>query len=330
MQRISTKIRGPGMLTLTQINEAGERLAPYIYQTPLLRMSNLDAWLGCRVYIKAECMQKTNSFKIRGALNKMLSLPREALIQGVVAASSGNHGKGVAFAAALLGVPATVVLPDTAPRVKVEGIRKLGARVVSCRLGERHRIAGALSADQGSALIHPYDDEAVMAGQGTAGAEIMAQLPEADAVVAPVGGGGLISGVSTAVKGLSGKARVIGVEPELLRRYARSIEAGEPVALAEQASVADAVLTLEPGHKTFPIARANVDRFVGVSDEYILKGQKLLLTEGKVLAEPSSAMVVGAVLQGAIRFDPNDQVCFLISGGNTGLEQIGILKEISL
>ena len=284
------------------IMEARERLAPYIYQTPVLHLQNLDDILGCRVYIKPECMQRTNSFKIRGALNKMLSMPKEELENGVVAASSGNHGKGVAFAAKLLGVKATIVIPDNAPQVKVDGIRKLGAEVVQCKLSERH----------------------IIAGQGTLGLEIAEQLPDVNYVVVPIGGGGLIGGVSVAVKSQIPKAQVIGAEPYVLRRYAMSVEAGERVNLEEQKSVADALLTQKPGERNYPIVTGNVAGFVGVKDESMLKAMKLLLMEGKILAEPSSCIGIGAALQGELQkwnVKKSDKVCFVVSGGNVGLDQ---------
>lgn len=321
------------MFGMEEILAAGERLAPYIYKTPLLHLQNLDEKLGCQVYIKPECMQRTNSFKIRGALNKMLSLPKEELEHGVVAASSGNHGKGVAFAAKLLGVKATIVIPDSAPQIKVDGIKNLGAEVVQCKLSERHVIAGELSGKYGYTIIHPYDDYQIIAGQGTMGLEIAEQLPEADYVVVPIGGGGLIGGVSTAVKSRIPHAKVIGAEPYVLQRYAKSLEAGERVELHEQKSVADALLTQKPGEKNYPIVTGNVAGYVGVKDEFMLRAMKLLLMEGKLLAEPSSCIGIGAVLQGEFEkwgLKESDKVCFVVSGGNVGLDQINKLEEVEL
>lgn len=318
------------MFGIEDILAAGERLAPYIYRTPVLHLQNLDERLGCQVYVKPECMQRTNSFKIRGALNKMLSMPAEDLKNGVVAASSGNHGKGVAFAAKLLGIKATIVIPDNAPQVKVEGIRNLGAEVVQCRLRDRHVIAGQLSERYGYMIIHPYDDYQIIAGQGTLGLEITEQLPDVDCVVVPIGGGGLIGGVSVAVKARLPKARVIGAEPEVLRRYAKSREAGKRIDLGEHPSVADALLTQKPGERNYPIVTANVEQFVGVRDEFMLKAMKLLLLEGKILAEPSSGIVIGAAMQGVLPVKKTDKVCFVISGGNVGLDQIAKLEGVTL
>lgn len=310
------------MVNLERILEAKARIAPYVYKTPVLRMESLDGLLGCEAYAKAECLQRTNSFKIRGALNKMLYLGAEKLKGGVVAASSGNHGKGVAFAAKLLGVKATIVVPETAPRIKVEGIQAYGADVIICKLAERHEIARRLSEEKGLTLIPPYDDYDIMAGQGTVGVEILEQLPDVDSVVVPIGGGGLIGGISTAVKALKPSVKVIGAEPARMPRYTRSIEAGIPVTIEENKCIADALLTLKPGDRNFPIVRSNVDEIVTTEDEFMSMGMKLLLLEGRILSEPSSAVGVGAALMKALPVKPCDKVCFVISGGSVGLEQV--------
>lgn len=310
------------MLTVEKIQAAKIKLAPYIYQTPVVRLHGLDDLLNCNVSIKAENMQKTNSFKLRGALNKLLSMPLEQLQQGVVAASSGNHGKGVAFAAKLLNIPATIVLPETAPSIKVDGIRALGANVVQCKLAERHLITEALSLEHGYAIIHPYDDYDIMAGQGTVAIEILEQLPQVNAIVVPIGGGGLISGVATAIKALAPHVKIIGAEPAVVSRYSESIKSGERLLLKEQKSLADALLTLQPGERNFPIVQKLVDDIVRVDEASIERGVKKLLEAGKILAEPSSAIGIGAALQGHLPISKNDDVCFLISGGNVGLNQL--------
>ncbi|MGE7914228.1 threonine ammonia-lyase [Lysinibacillus xylanilyticus] len=307
------------MLTLEQIHTAKRRISSYVYETPIIRLNGLDELLGCHVYIKAENMQKTNSFKLRGALNKMLSMPLEQLQQGVVAASSGNHGKGVAYAAKLLNIKATIVLPDSAPTVKVEGIRALGAEVVQCKLAERHVITEKLSRNHGYCIIHPYDDYDIMAGQGTAGLEIFAQLPNVNTIVVPIGGGGLMSGIATAIKSIAPHIKIIGVEPAVVSRYAKSLEAGERLLLEEQKSLADALLTLQPGERNFPIVQQLVDEVVSVEEAWIHRGMKTLLSAGKIIAEPSSSIGIGAALQGALPIHKHEKVCFLISGGNVEL-----------
>jgi len=316
-------------LTIEEIRKARKQIEPYIVQTPLLRLHSMDNYLGCEVCVKAECMQVTGSFKLRGAMNKALSLTSEELRRGIVAASSGNHGKGIAYAAKLLGAKATVVIPDTAPRIKVETIRALGAEVVLCDAPRRYEIASKICRERGAALIPPFNDEEVMAGQGTVGLEIIEQCPDINAVIVPVSGGGLIAGVSTAIKAESPDTLIYGAEPSAAARYTASFEAGKPVTVEAKKSIADALCAQFPGDLCFPYAAANTAGFAAVSDEYILKGWKLLLTEGKILCEPSSAIGIGAVLQGLVPVKREDKVCFLLSGGSVGLEQLDVLKEVS-
>ena len=319
------------MLTLEMIHQARARIKPYIYETPLIRVKALDEVLGCQVYVKPEGMQKTCSFKLRGAMNRLLTLPKEALEKGVVTASSGNHGKATAYAAKLLGAKACVVLPDTAPKVKVEGIRGYGAEVVFSAPAERYGVCDRLAQEHGYTAISPFDDYELMAGQGTMGLEIMDQLPEVDAVVAPIGGGGLIGGLSTAIKETKPAIRVYGVEPTNVCRYTKSFAAGHPVRLPDDASsVADGTQTLFPGTRNYPIVQKNVDEIVTVDEEYILKATKLLLTQGKLLAEITSCQVIGAVLQGKLRFKPEEKVVFLLSGGNIGMDQFKKFEEVTL
>ena len=181
-------------MTLETIRAAHARIAPYIVQTPLLRLPALDDALGCEVYVKAECMQRTGAFKLRGAMNKILTLTDAERARGFVAASSGNHGRAVAYAAQRFGTHACIVMPETAPAVKQAAIRALGAELVLCEASERFDVAARLCAERGATMVPPFNDEAVMAGQGTVGLEILAQCPEIDAVVVPVSGGGLIGG----------------------------------------------------------------------------------------------------------------------------------------
>lgn len=318
------------MLTLEAIKKAQLRLAPYVYQTPLIRVQNLDAYLGCEVYVKAENMQLTNSFKIRGALNKALQLDQEQLKNGIVTASSGNHGKGVAYAGKMLGVPVTVVIPEHAPKVKLEAVKALGAEVVTCEKAKRFDIATKISKERNCCYIHPFDDYDVMAGQGTAALEIMEQLPEITALVSPVGGGGLISGLATAAKGIKPVVKVYGCEPKEFNRYTESLVKGEPTLIPAGNSIADGIMTMKPGEKNFPIVRDKVDQILAVEEVYIYKGMKLLLTYGKILAEPTSSIGMAAVLQGLLKFKPEDKVVFFLSGGNVDLSLIEKIDQVEL
>lgn len=307
---------------IDDIRRAQARIAPYIVRTPVLRLPGLDERLGCQVLVKAECLQTTGSFKLRGALSKVLSLPEGRLQRGVVAASSGNHGRALAWAAKQLGVPATIVIPHTAPQVKRDNIAALGAEVILCGPEERFAVAEDACARTGGTLVPPYDDADVMAGQGTIGLELAEQCPDADMVVVPLSGGGLLGGVSAAVKALMPSAAVVGAEPAALPRYSESLAAGGPVRVPFTATVADALISQMPGRACFPVVQRNVDAVVAVEDARILEAMRLLLLEGKLLAEPSSCIGMGAVLQGAVPVRPQDKVCFVVSGGNVGLEQL--------
>lgn len=317
-------------LTIHDIATARERIAPHIVHTPLLRLQSLDPYLGCEVYIKAECMQTTGSFKFRGAMNKILSLSQAELARGIVAASSGNHGKAIAYACRRLGVKTTIVLPTTVAKIKEETIRSWGAEIVKCDVSERFEVAEKLCRGQNATLVPPFNDETVMAGQGTAGLELMEQCPELDTVIVPTSGGGLIGGVSTAIKAVSSGTKVYGAEPAALPRYSASLKEGRPVLVEKRTTIADALVTQIPGSVCFPYVAANTDGFADVDEDYILKGMKLLLLEGKVLCEPSSGTSIGAVLQGLIPVKASDKVCFFISGGSVSLEQLHRLEALRI
>lgn len=318
------------MLSLDDILQSRERIRPYIVKTPLIRLAMLDDYLGCEVYVKAECMQTIGAFKLRGAMNKALSLSREELSRGLVAASSGNHGRGVAYAAKLLGTKATIIMPYTATQLKKDAVRALGADIVECDNAERFQVAARVCEELGATMVPPFNDEAVMAGQGTIGCEVLEQCPEIDRLVLPVAGGGLIGGVSAAVKALAPTVRVCGAEPDARPRYAKSLAAGHPVTVENGTTVADALAALTPGELCFPVVQKNVDEVVPVSDAYTLSAMKLLLTEGKILAEPSSCVPLGAVLQGALDVKRGEKVCFVLSGGNVALEQLDVLRGVAL
>ena len=294
------------MLSLEQIFRARNRLVPYIYRTPLLRLKALDPVLGCQVYVKAECMQLTHSFKIRGALNRILQLTPEERARGVVTASSGNHGRGVAYAAKMLGIKATVVIPDHAPAIKIQAVRNLGAEVILCDKPKRFAIAERLRDEKGLCYVPPFNDYDVMAGQGSIA----------------LGGGGLTSGIATAIKGIHPETKVYACEPARIPRFTASLRAGRPTAVSQVDTIADGVATLCPGNLTYPIVRDKVDQVLDVPEEALLPAMKLLLTEGKVLAEPSSTISLAAIQSGKIHFKPEDKVVFVLSGGNVDLSLV--------
>ena len=259
-----------------------------------------------------------------------MQLTPQQLQNGIVTASSGNHGKGVAYAAKLLGVKATVVIPDHAPKVKLAAIKELGAETILCEKSQRFAIAKRLSEERGCCYIPPFDDYDVMAGQGTAALEIMEQLPEAEAILLPLGGGGLISGVATAAKSLNPAIKILGCEPSEFNRYTVSLAAGQPTLIPPGHSIADGIQTMKPGEKNFPIVQQLVDQVLAIREEYIYKGMKLLLAYGKILAEPTSSIGLGAVLQGEVKFKPQDKVVFFLSGGNVDFSLLQEIDQVQL
>lgn len=317
------------MLTIEKIYEAKARIAPYVFQTPLLRAQNLDHFMGCKVYLKLENMQNTVCvFKLRGALNRILSCPKEQIQNGVVAVSSGNHGKATAFVAKMLGIPATIVVPESAPQVKIKAMQHLGATVVLSTVAERFQVGARIAKEKGVPLIQPYNDYDIMAGQGTAGLELMEQEPNLDAVIVPMSGGGLMGGVSTAIKGVNSKVQVWGAEPSVLPRFRESLKAGKATDVGCAKTIADGLVTNIMGDLCYDVNAKNVDLIADIDEDYILKGQKLLLLEGKILAETSSAIGLGGVLQGLYPVKKDMKVCFFISGGSVGLKQLELLEAV--
>jgi len=303
---------------LAEIHAAYRRIRPYIHRTPLLTSRLLDELLGKRLLLKAEHLQKTGSFKARGALSKALALENP---KGLLAVSSGNHAQGVAYAARILGVKALIVMPEEASPYKKEAARAYGAQVVDqgVTVENREEVARALLEETGYAFIHPFDDPLVMAGQGTAGLELMAQAGEMglfpEAVLVPVGGGGLIAGVATAVKAFSPSTLVLGVEPEGADDARRSLEKGEIVRLSQAPQTrADGVRTLALGQHTFPILKRKVDAILTVSEEAILEAERLLFTRTKQVVEPTGALPLAAVLEHGERLP--QVLALLLSGGN--------------
>lgn len=255
-------------------------------------------------------------FQDPGALNRILQLTPEERAKGVVTASSGNHGRGVAYGAKMLGIQATVVIPEHAPAIKIQAVRDLGANVILCEKPQRFAIAERMRDEQGLCYVPPFNDYDVMAGQGTIALEIFEDLPDPDGVVVPLGGGGLTSGIATAVKGIRPETRVVACEPDRIPRFTVSLKEGRPIEVPQADTIADGVATLCPGDKTFPLVRDKVDQVIDVPEESLLPAMKLLLTEGKVLAEPSSTIGLAAIQSGKLAFKPEDKVVFVLSGGN--------------
>lgn len=318
------------MITLSDVLAARERIAPHVLRTPLLRVPDLDPVLGCQVYLKHEGFQMTGSFKLRGATHCMLALSREQRDRGVVAASSGNHAQGVACAARRLGVDAVIVMPTDVNPAKLAGVEQYGARIELVGTLSSQRLARAreLVEEEGRTDIHPYADPYVAAGQGTLALEVVDDLPDLDAIVVPVGGGGLISGVATAVKGLRPECKTIGVEPQGAPRYGMSRKEGRPVKLDKVSTIADGTRTDAANPGNFEMIEQVVDELVAVRDEDIRRAMKLLCAEAKIVVEPSSVMGVAAALAGQLPVRPEDKVVFVLSGGNNDLKLLAqILSE---
>lgn len=313
-----------GTVTLKDIEEASKRLEGHIKRTPILRAEKIDKDAGCQVYLKPECLQKTGSFKLRGATNKIMSLTKEEADKGIIASSSGNHGLGVANAAQTLGVKATLVLPVNAPKVKIDGARAMGANVIlhGSDSIERYKKLYEIQAEEGQTLVHSYDDVALIAGQGTVGYEIVKDLEDVDTVIVPLGGGGLLAGVATAVKELKPTARVIGAEPANIARYTESRKKGEPVEVPMGETIADGLMITKTGMNTYPLIEKYVDEVVPVEDEYIKKAMESLYFDAKVVVEPSAAIGLAAIYSGKVKVKEDEKVCIVLTGGNIDKEKL--------
>ena len=301
--------------------KARERIRDYVYDTPLIRLDYISEALGTSVYAKMENMQRTNSFKIRGALNKIRKLSTEELEKGVVTASSGNHGKAIATCAKMLGIPAKIVLPDTSTETKRQLIKDLGAEIVISTVEKRFEVAKEISEKEGMTFIHPFDDLDVSEGQGTIAVEILNKMDHLKMIV-PIGGGGLISGIAMYTKGVTRWAEVIGVEPENVARYTASLKEGRPIDVERGETLADGLLSVKPGEKVFEIVRDLVDDVVTCQDKYIKKALDLLYNKEKLIVEPSSAIGLGAILEGKIKYDDRDKLVLIITGGNVEASSI--------
>ncbi|MBY3555155.1 pyridoxal-phosphate dependent enzyme [Modestobacter lapidis] len=316
------------MVTIDDVRRAADRIAGRVHRTPVHRSTSLGEQCGVRLDLKAEVFQRTGSFKARGALNKVLSLSAADRARGVITVSAGNAGAAVAFAAASVGVPGTVVMPATAVPGKIAACRAYGADVVLTD-GDLVQCYLDTMAETGRVAVHPFDDPAVVAGTGTVGLEIAEDVPDAEVVLVPVGGGGLISGVATALAALAPGVRVIGVEPETADVMTRSLQAGEPVRLPTARSVADGLAAPMSGEVTVAHVQAFVDRVVRVSDEDILRALALTVQRTKLLLEPAAAAPLAALMTGVLDLPPGTRVVSVASGGNVDLALFGRLPTPS-
>ena len=313
------------MIRLEDVLAARERIAGKVHRTPILSAGRIGKRAGVSLSLKCESLQKTGSFKVRGALNALLAMDDASKQRGVITVSAGNHAQAVAYASSLTGVKSTVVMFETAPRTKVEASRGYGAEVVLYGASgiESFKRAHEIEKERGLTFVHPFDDLAVAAGAGTVGLEILEDSSEPiDVLVASVGGGGLLSGVAAAVRAKSPKTRIVGVEPHGASAMRKSLDAGKVVKLDRIDTIADGLSAPMAGELTYPAIRDLVDDVVLVSDDEIREAMREIITSAKLIAEPAAAAAVAAVTAGRVGANKGDRVVAILSGGNVDLSRI--------
>jgi threonine dehydratase len=303
---------------LSDIQDARKILQGIIIPTPILSDEKLSKEIGAQAFLKAECLQRSGSFKVRGAYNKISRLSKEEKKRGVIAASAGNHAQGVALAARLHNIKATIVLPEFAPLTKIIATRAQGAEVVlkGASFDEAVAYSRELQEKHGYTYVHAFDDDLVIAGQGTIGWEIVEDLPAATVVVVPIGGGGIISGIALAVKNLLPRVRVVGVQAAAVAPVGKSLKEGKPVAVEGSPTIADGIAVKRPGEKTLPIIEEYVDEVVEVSEEEIARGIFHCVQNNRLVVEGAGAAGVAALLAKKVKVKTDDTVCTVLCGGN--------------
>ena len=316
------------MVTLADIQAARERILPHVHRTPVLTSRALDERVGARIFFKCEIFQRVGAFKARGAFSRLTLLTPEERSRGVVAFSSGNHAQAVALAARELGVRATIVMPKDAPALKVAATRGYGAEVILYdRLGgeSREEIARRIVEEQGATLVPPFDDDAVIAGQGTLALELLEEVPDLDLLVTPCGGGGLLSGCAVAAKGLRPEIRLWGVEPEAGNDMQQSLAQGHPVTIPLPATIADALQTTRPAERTLALVSGLTEGILTVGDEQMRRAMALLAARMKLVVEPGGAIAFAALLHGKVPEIAGRKVGIVLSGGNVDPDRFGAL-----
>ncbi|HVE32159.1 MAG TPA: threonine/serine dehydratase [Gemmatimonadaceae bacterium] len=306
------------MLDLAAVRDARARIANRIHLTPTFTSRRLGERAGVRLFLKCESLQKTGSFKVRGALNKLASLSDDERARGVITVSAGNHAQAMAWAAQSAGVHAVVVMPNTASPTKVEASRGYGAEVVlhGASGNESFPHAHELARERGLTFVHPFDDERICAGAGTTGLELLEQVADLDVVVVPIGGGGLISGIAVAIKESNPKIRVYGVEPTGAASTRLSLDSGRAMRLTSLNTIADGLAAPMTGELNYEIVKRYVDDVIVIDDDAIAEGLRQLLFSAKLLAEPAGAAAVGALLAKAVPVRQGERVAAIVSGGN--------------
>src|SRR5262249_25775694 len=312
-------------LDLERIRAAHERIRPHIHRTPVLTSARLDEASGAKLFFKCENLQKIGAFKARGATNAVFSLDDATAKRGVATHSSGNHGTALARAAKLRGIPAHIVMPNNSAKVKVRAVESFGARIIFCEANDAAREAACADviAKTGATLIHSFENEDVMAGQGTAAIELLEDV-DLDLVLCPVGGGGLLSGIATAEKSMKRKIKVIAVEPQNADDTAKSFSAKKRIVTEKKFTIADGLRT-NVGEKTFPIIERYVDEVVTVSEEAIISAMRTIWETMKIIVEPSAAVPYASIADGKIEIE-GKRVGIILTGGNVDLDALPWLK----
>jgi threonine dehydratase len=305
-------------LGIDDVRAARERVGARVRKTPLIPAGELSRRVGARTLLKAENLQLTGSFKVRGAFNRLSQLSDAERAAGVVAASAGNHAQGLAFAAREVGIKATAVMPAGAPLAKIAAVKQYGGEVVlnEGSYDEAKHAADELSRSAGKVLVHAFDDPQVVAGQGTVGLEIVDELPGVRLVVVPLGGGGLATGIAMAVKSLVPEARVVGVQAEACAPYIDSLAEHRPIGARSANTICDGIAVKQPGELTLPLVERWIDEVVTVSDDEVAQAMVLLLERSKLVVEGAGAVSVAALMQGKLRAPADGEVCAVLSGGN--------------
>ena len=314
---------------LPDIQSARELLAGIIIPTPILSDEKLSTEIGADAFLKAECLQRSGSFKVRGAYNKISRLSDDEKKRGVIAASAGNHAQGVALAARLHNIKATIVLPEFAPLTKITATKAQGAEVVlfGSTFDEAVGRSRELQSEHGYTYVHPFDDELVIAGQGTIGCEIAEDLPQTSVIVVPIGGGGIISGIAIAAKAMMPTVRVIGVQAFNVAAVNKSLKAGEPVEADHQPTIADGIAVKRPGELTLPLIQQFVDEVVEVTEEEIARGIFHCVQNNHLVVEGAGAAGVAALLAKKIGVKGTDTVCAVLCGGNIDANLLALVLQ---
>ena len=308
--------------TLNDIRAAAQRIKPYAHRTPVLTNESLNQQVGTQVFLKCENLQKVGAFKFRGACNAVYSLSNEEAARGVCTHSSGNHAAALALAARMRGIPAYIVMPNNAPSVKKNAVAGYGGLITFCEptLEARESTLDRIRLDTGATVVHPYNDERVITGQGTAALELLEDIPDLDVIITPVGGGGLLSGTSIAATEIKKGIRVIAGEPEMADDAFLSMQAGEIIPSKNPKTIADGLLT-SLGTLTFPIIQKNIEQIVTVSEAGIIESMKYIWERAKIIIEPSSAVAIGVLWEQKIDLS-GLKVGVIISGGNVDLAKL--------